>query len=66
VLQYAAYREAEKRRDVVLVFTDESYIHQGYCSKWGWFHFEGKTTESSKATHVRGSEKGKRLIISMR
>ena len=34
LLQYTKHRKAEKRGGVVLVWMDESYIHQGYCSKY--------------------------------
>jgi transposase len=50
---------AEERQSTVLVWMDESYIHTGYCSQYSWFH----STSSTVPNRVRGSEKGKRLII---
>ena len=55
-----AWRDAEARRSkYVLLWMDESYIHQGYCSRFSWFH----RTDDVVPHRVRGFSKGKRLII---
>jgi len=59
LLQYTKHRKAEKRGGVVLVWMDESYIHQGYCSKYTWSH----PTNTVTPNRTRGNESGKRLII---
>ena len=55
ILDYAA----ALKQDCTMVWMDESYIHAGYCSRFSWYH----QSEDVVPNRVRGSEKGKRLII---
>jgi transposase len=59
LLQYTKMLKAEKRKRVVLVWMDESYIHQGYCSGYTWSH----PTNTVTSGRTQGNESGKRLII---
>jgi hypothetical protein len=60
LLRYSSFLEEQRRGECVLVWMDESYIHQGYCSAYSWFVDRGDPVTPNR---VRGSEKGKRLII---
>jgi len=57
---YAAAIAEERSGKAVIVWMDESYIHQHYCTKFGW-HF----ARTKKATRNRfvGKDTGPRLII---
>jgi hypothetical protein len=61
IADYAQLLREEQEGKIVLVWMDESYIHAGYSSARGWF------LNSEKAAvvkgRVRGTEKGKRIII---
>jgi len=59
ILKYSEHLQAEKEGGSVLVWMDESYIHAGYCTRYSWFH----RTNDVVPNRVRGSDKGKRLII---
>jgi transposase len=59
VFEYSELLSLERKKSHVLVWMDESYIHAGYCSHFSWFH----RTDDVVPNRVRGSEKGKRLII---
>lgn len=61
ILDYSQLlRRARDPNDgVVLVWMDESYIHQGYCSRYSWFLHDDDVVPH----RVRGQDKGKRLII---
>lgn len=61
LLDYSVLLDRERRGEIVLVWMDESYIHAGYCSRFGWYVKGGEGGVT--ANRVRGSEKGKRLIV---
>jgi len=61
LIRYARARKEQEAGKVVIVFMDESYIHAGYCSKKTWYL--APSSSSVAPNRVRGSEKGKRLII---
>ena len=60
LLRYSELLQQEKNGDVVLVYMDESYIHQGYCSTGTW---APKRKNKVVKGRTRGTNKGKRLII---
>ena len=60
LLRYSELLEREKKDEVVLVYMDESYIHQGYCSGFTW---APKSKNKVVKGRTRGVNKGKRLII---
>jgi hypothetical protein len=37
IVAYAELLRREKKREIELVWMDESYIHAGYCASRGWF-----------------------------
>ena len=60
LLRYSELVQREKKREVVLVYMDESYIHQGYCSTGTWGPQRKNKVVKGR---TRGVSKGKRLII---
>ena len=63
IFDYSAMLQLEASGEYVLVWMDESYIHTGYCSSYSWFHPQMAGNTTVVQNRVRGSEKGKRLII---
>ena len=61
LIRYAAALKKEATGKYVIVFMDESYIHQGYCAKRTWYC--AATSSRVVPNRVKGSEKGKRLIV---
>ena len=52
IMDYAEARAEEAKGNAVLVFTDESYIHQHHARGYGWFHKD--TTKSAQLPNSRG------------
>ncbi len=50
----------ERSGKAIIVWMDESYIHQHYCTKFGW-HL--RNTESATPNRFVGRDSGSRLII---
>ena len=57
---YAAAIAEEKAGEAVIVWMDESYIHQHYCTKFGW-HLA--VSDSATPNRFVGKDSGPRLII---
>ena len=57
---YAAAIAEEKAGKAVIVWMDESYIHQHYCTKFGW-HLAAK--DRAVPNRFVGKDSGPRLII---
>jgi hypothetical protein len=60
IFEYAQLLRREQKGEIVLVWMDESYIHAGYCSSFGWYIDQPGAVVQNR---VRGKEKGKRIII---
>lgn len=56
MLSYADAKAEEDAGTAVLVWMDESYIHQGYCSRFGWFMADDKVVPN----------KGKEVTVTQR
>ena len=59
IQQYAEAREKEKKGTHVLVYTDESYVHTGHHSRFGWF----QKGSPEKNEIQRKTGRGIRLIL---
>ena len=57
IMEYTRYM----KEGYVFVWMDESYIHTGHCKKYGWYYRKDK--KAPVENRVRGSDRGKRLII---
>jgi hypothetical protein len=61
VMEYAAALAEEEKGKAIIVYMDESYIHQGQRTKFSWYHV--KTTANANVYRGQGSNSGKRIIV---
>jgi hypothetical protein len=59
LLKYSELLKREEAGEIVIVYTDESYIHANYSKRFSWFHRDNDVVPN----RVRGDSSGKRLII---
>jgi hypothetical protein len=59
LLEYATAVKEEKEGKCVIVWMDESYVHQHYCRKFAWF----LQSESAAPNRYVGRDSGARLLI---
>jgi len=60
IVAYAELLRREKKREIELVWMDESYIHAGYCASRGYYIDQKGIVVKNR---VHGTDKGMRIII---
>lgn len=64
ILSLAAALKEEEKGTAVIVYMDESYIHQGQRTRFSWYHCStNKNKKKSNTYKGQGSNSGKRIIV---
>ena len=63
ILSLAAALKEEEEGTAVIVYMDESYIHQGQRTRFSWYHCTDKNNKKSNTYKGQGSNSGKRIIV---
>ena len=53
----------EDAGEAIIVYMDESYIHENHASEWGWFKSETDKDGKETGHYTAMNAKGRRLII---
>ena len=63
ILSLSAAMKEEENGDAVIVYMDESYIHQGQRTKFSWYYCADKNNKKFNTYKGQGSNSGKRIIV---